>query len=106
MVLNDSLLEAGNIWDEVGLLSSMRSVFNGEWCFFVNQFGYMGIATAEARYDDILCLAFGASLPFILRKCGQHYELIGQAYVHALTGKDAINIIGSGEAEPLVVDLI
>jgi len=36
--------------------------------FFLTADGYAGLAPAEAQTEDIVCVFFGASIPYLLRK--------------------------------------
>jgi len=56
--------------------------------FFVTRKGYMGLAPATAQKGDLVCILFGGNIPFILRRVGPGYELIGQAYVHGIMAYD------------------
>jgi hypothetical protein len=77
-----------------------------DWCFFINQHGYMGVSPSDAKYDDYLCIAWGAPVPFILRKCGERYKFIGEAYVHGLMHGEAIEMIEAGQLKSQYIDLI
>lgn len=60
---------------------------------FINSNGYMGVTPSDAKYNDYLCVALGASVPFILRKCRDRYKFIGEAYVHGLMHGEAIEMV-------------
>lgn len=40
---------------------------------------------------DVLAILFGASTPYVLRPCGDVYEIIGQAYVYGMMHGEAVN---------------
>jgi hypothetical protein len=52
---------------------------------FLSTKGYVGLIPAHSEPGDLICIIFGAIVPFVLRKLqnGQ-YELIGEAYVHGI----------------------
>lgn len=55
--------------------------------FVVTERGYHGLAPALARVGDVCCVVFGANTPFIVRPAAQrhqHFELVGEAYVHGV----------------------
>jgi len=121
-----STLWFGEKWDdEVGLddlagsqahtTSSFKSIreelrhkeaCNGEWSFFVTAGGYMGLAVSKARHDDYLCIALGASVPMVLRRQGDCYSFIGEAYVQGMMHGEAIELMESGDLQLREVDVI
>jgi hypothetical protein len=44
----------------------------------------MGLAPAGARKGDSVCVLLGGNIPFILRRNGPYYRMIGQSYVHGI----------------------
>lgn len=85
--------------------SGMERVLSS-WCFFVNPLGYMGVTPSNAKYNDYLCIASGAPVPFILRKCDKRYIFIGEAYAHGLMDGEASRMIAAREFQPQLVDII
>jgi hypothetical protein len=52
---------------------------------FISSEGYVGLVPAHSRPGDIVCIIFGADVPFILRNVGEgEYQLIGEAYVFGI----------------------
>lgn len=52
---------------------------------FISNEGYVGLVPAHSRPGDIICVIFGAIVPFVLRKLqNEQYELIGEAYVFGI----------------------
>lgn len=50
---------------------------------FRSREGYVGLGPAQLMEGDIVCIFFGADLPFVLRSLdGRRYQLLGEAYVH------------------------
>jgi len=66
--------------------------------FFSSPEGYIGLASSKALPTDIICILFGASLPYILRKTERdgYYVLVGEAYVHGLMYGRAIEMLNEG----------
>jgi len=83
-----------------------KEAFNGEWSFFVTAGGYMGLAVSKARHDDYLCIALGASVPMVLRRQGDCYSFIGEAYVQGMMHGEAIELMDSGDLQLREVDVI
>jgi hypothetical protein len=52
--------------------------------FFITRDGYMGICPRWARSSDSVALLAGLNTPFIVREAGEHYSLIGPAYVEGI----------------------
>lgn len=52
--------------------------------FFITQKGHLGSGPLDMRHDDLVCVIFGFKMPVILRRRGEYFEWIGQAYVHGI----------------------
>ncbi|MCJ1405295.1 hypothetical protein MMC11_008522 [Xylographa trunciseda] len=50
----------------------------------VTRNGYLGMVPSESRVGDSFCIFSGFPVPFVLRKQGEHYMLIGECYVHGI----------------------
>ena len=50
--------------------------------FMVTRGKRFGIAPPNAEIGDLLCLLWGCSVPVVLRKRGEYFELIGDCYIH------------------------
>ncbi len=62
-------------FDEIGWHSQHR--------FFLSANGRTGLASLKARVGDLVCVLFGAEVPFLLRPLGEiNYQLIGEWYAH------------------------
>jgi len=59
-------------WHNLGRSSNRR--------FFITDGAHLGMAPAGARIGDFLCILSGSRLPFILRREGAFWRLIGDAY--------------------------
>jgi len=46
---------------------------------FLSTQGYAGLALSHSKPGDVICILYGYVKPFILRKIGDGYELIGDA---------------------------
>ena len=57
--------------------------------FITTDNGKMGLAPIPTRPGDLVCILFGAAVPFILRaKNSEHYEVIGQTYIEGYMAND------------------
>ena len=52
--------------------------------FFTTRDGYMGTAPRSAKLGDLVVLIAGLDFPFIVRKNGESYSLIGPAFIHGV----------------------
>lgn len=52
--------------------------------------GLVGQVPIDAAEGDFIAIFMGAAVPFIIRPNKEGYQLIGQAYVHALMGGKAL----------------
>jgi hypothetical protein len=57
---------------------------------FVTSEGNMGLGPLSMRADDMVVVLRGGILPFVLRKIGESYQLIGPAYLHGIMDGEAV----------------
>lgn len=76
----DPVTEGGN-WQnymhEAHSMSYRRS-------FVRTKKGYMGLVPNAAQLGDIVCILFGCRVPYILRRAGDHYLHVGDAYIYEI----------------------
>jgi len=53
---------------------------------------YVGMGSAVMREGDIVCISFGGRVPYVLCPYNDHYELIGECYVHGLMDGEVLEI--------------
>lgn len=51
---------------------------------FLTNSGYMGLGEYNVAKGDHIYLLMGGEVPFILRPEGEHFRLVGEAYVHGI----------------------
>ncbi|KLU90125.1 hypothetical protein MAPG_09091 [Magnaporthiopsis poae ATCC 64411] len=73
--------------------------------FVVSPKGWVGLVSRGAEPSDYICILQGARIPFILRKVGSYYTIIGEAYIHGLMHGRAAAMVGDGY-EYGVLDII
>lgn len=73
--------------------------------FFVSVDGYFGLAPPSTRKGDRIAVLLGAEVPFILRKVGSAFQVVGESYVHGLMGGEAIDrwLLGLKEVRKIVL---
>jgi hypothetical protein len=61
--------------------------------------GYIGMAINKARQGDLLVVALGATVPFVLRPNEQDgtYAFVGETYIHGIMEGEAINALEAGQ---------
>ena len=50
----------------------------------------MGLAPAEARVGDKICILLWGQVPYVVREQDDHYVLIGECYVHSIMKGEAL----------------
>jgi hypothetical protein len=64
--------------------------------FFSATRGYFGIGPTVMQAGDVCCVFLGAGVPFILRKEGFRYILLGESYVHGVMRGEVLQMCQSG----------
>ncbi|KAF7592422.1 hypothetical protein BBP40_000270 [Aspergillus hancockii] len=101
--------------ERIYALSDTVSLFGGDgksWRFvqaaqnacsgrrlFITDAGMLGLGPAAMEPGDRLCILFGASTPFILRRHGQSWQLIGECYVKCLMSGEFVKKAMAEEKE-------
>lgn len=57
---------------------------------FMTSSGHPGVGPGATIAGDCLCVLYGANVPFILRRQGQRYALVGECYVYDLMHGEAV----------------
>jgi hypothetical protein len=52
--------------------------------FCVTKAGRFACVPLEAEENDVICILFGANVPYVLRQKGEHYEVVGECYVDGI----------------------
>jgi hypothetical protein len=52
--------------------------------FFVTTDGHMGLGPFAMEEGDIVTVLFGGAVPYLLRRMGADYWLVGECYVHGI----------------------
>jgi hypothetical protein len=58
---------------------------------------HIGIGPIEIQPGDQICVLFGARVPFVIRRSGDHWLLVGECYLHGLMNGEAIEIWKNGD---------
>ncbi len=66
-----------------GFMSRAQSTCLGRSLFFTSK-GLLGLGPAEARPGDVVAVLLGCSVPMLLRKIEDHYEVLGEACKYRL----------------------
>ena len=64
---------------------------------FITVKGHVGLGPSVTREQDLVCVLFGCMVPFILRKQGDRYRLVGECYVHGIMKGEAIQSWSKGD---------
>jgi hypothetical protein len=57
---------------------------------FKTKSGLIGLGPRVLRSGDICCILFGGHVPFILRRVGSDYRLVGEAYIREVMQGEAV----------------
>lgn len=81
------------------IVRSWRRIFAG-YCwdrrFFLANDGRMGVAPSDAREGDCLCIPSGCPSPMVLRKDGDSYFVVGEAYADGVMYGEAMDLADRG----------
>lgn len=61
--------------------------------FCTTDTGLMGWAPERAIVTDMVCVILGARMPYILRKTGDTFQLVGHAYLHGVMEGEAFTLL-------------
>jgi hypothetical protein len=59
--------------------------------FFVTRDGGIGLGPSSLCADDIVVILRGGDVPFIMRRSGEFYRLVGPAYVHGMMDGEGVD---------------
>lgn len=67
---------------------------------------YYVLGPAAMKTGDLICVFFGAKVPFCLRPAGEKYLLVGECYVHGLMNGEAIDMLSRQELVEMKFEII
>ena len=80
-----------------------------ERCFFTTNEGLMGVGPYDTRQGDMVVVFFGCAMDSVVRSCGrhggEHWELIGDAYVQGFMSGQAVGEYEMGLREAFDFEL-
>ena len=59
--------------------------------------GYLGLAPAATLPHDKICILPGCNVPLVLRPRGEHFEIIGECYIHGIMRGEALQGVEEGK---------
>ncbi|KAK1758910.1 heterokaryon incompatibility protein-domain-containing protein [Echria macrotheca] len=66
-------------------------------CLFMMADNRFGLGTPECREGDLICVVHCYSMPIILRPVGNHFEYVGDCYVHDIMNGQEVPEFALGE---------
>lgn len=60
--------------------------------FCVTEKGYFGMVPPKSEVGDKICVFLGARTPFVLRREGEGYKLVGESYVHQIMDGEMMRV--------------
>ncbi|KAI1818309.1 putative heterokaryon incompatibility protein [Poronia punctata] len=67
-----------------GRFANISGVYTRERMFAVTERGYMGIVPPYSKVGDKVCIISGGQVPFLLRRVGDKWNLVGESYFHGM----------------------
>lgn len=74
--------------------------------FIVSAQGYFGLAPPGTCKGDRIAVLLGVEVPFILRKTGSTFQVVGESYIHGLMDGEAVSKSQFGLAETRNIILV
>jgi hypothetical protein len=68
--------------------------------------GYYVLGPKALEEGDIVCVLFGAKVPFCLRRLGNSYLLVGECYVHGLMNGEAMSMLARDEVHKKIFEVV
>ncbi|CZR59900.1 related to heterokaryon incompatibility protein het-6 [Phialocephala subalpina] len=87
-------------WSRWAASASEGRVFARTWK------GYFVLGPKALEAGDVICVLFGARVPFCLRPIGKRYLLVGECYVHGLMNGEAISLLLRDELHEKIFDIV
>ena len=69
---------------------------------FVTSTGWLGLAPYGTIEGDVVFVAVGADVPYILRSCEDWYELIGECYVQGIMDGETMSMDWIGVQDVMI----
>jgi hypothetical protein len=67
-----------------------------ERCLFTTTGGYLDLGPRSTQVGDVVCVLFGGTVPFVLRRSGDDFRLHGEAYVYGVMNGEVIDQLDAG----------
>lgn len=69
---------------------------NGSWQTFETKGGLIGVGPRSVAEGDVICILFGADIPFVIRPQGAAaYSVVGECYIGPLMRGEAVQKLSS-----------
>ena len=65
--------------------------------FFTTTKAYMGLGSQAMKAGDVVVILAGGEVPFILRRAGEFFQLVGECYVHGIMNGEAVHKVAERE---------
>ncbi len=73
--------------------------FDLEQSLFISQTGYVGLGPQGTRDGDEVCILPGCEYPFVLRKTGKDYQVVGPCTAYGLMDGEIMKNLVKGEVK-------
>lgn len=83
--------------------AKLEDTLSGRALFFTTDMR-MGVALASVQEGDMLCIPFGAQVPWIVRQVGDDlYEFVSECYVHGIMDGEMMDQLPEGSVRHLIL---
>ncbi|KAG0587416.1 hypothetical protein KC19_2G162600 [Ceratodon purpureus] len=80
-----------------GMLETIERVKFDGWRWLSTDRGFLGRTHAQTQKGDEIVIVQGCSVPMVLRPCGEHYNVVGAAYVQGIMNGEALQGVPDDE---------
>lgn len=77
--------------------ASVARVMTWGHSFFTTTKGYMGLGSQAMKPGDVVSILAGGEVPFILRRAGEFFQLVGECYVYGIMNGEAVHKVHERE---------
>lgn len=92
---------SGSCWSNKTLFSSLVDVPAHERSIVITEKGYVGqtVYPRRVKAGDVVCVLLGCSVPMVLRPVANHFEVIGDIYLHGIMYGEAMKALEEGKVQ-------
>jgi hypothetical protein len=66
---------------------------------FITDLGFIGLAPLASKVGDEICVLFGGSIPFVIRRDGNYCRFVGECYVYGIMNGEVLDKLDESQVE-------